>query len=173
MTTKLNYSTIRDFSDLTAKVKAITKKGTQTREDFVQLSGAAVAFFYGEGNRQISIVNQLVEAAYECGYNGGHYVDWIVNMIPHKVGKDKENTKRFVFTGKEKDKEYDELVALSWLTANPSPFNWENGGNSTPKAFDPKAAIHIFLTKCKKNNVNLEEVQKIFAAELEAASKAA
>jgi hypothetical protein len=152
----VNYSIVMDSKDWEKKANALAKRGSAFTKDFSSFVHASVVFFYGEGNRNVEIINGLVSIAYDSrGMNASHLIDYLANLIPHKVVKDKENGKRFLFAGKKKGEEYDELGAMVWLDANPVWTEW-GGMDKAPKAWNPEAAIHALLVKAEKEGKLVE-----------------
>jgi len=159
--TKINYSVITSPEDYTKKLRSLSNRGGSVKTDFVAFITATVPYFWGEGNFQIDLINRLVKVAYDNGYNGGHTLDYLRNVIPWSTGKDKENPHRFLFTTKDKKNSLTQDDVMAFLASNPSPFELEKGGNTEPKDFDAEKRIVGFLKAAKKAGLELNAVEKL------------
>lgn len=116
---KLNFSKISDIKDQ-RKLKAnLKKRGKNFGDDFDQFVLSSICFFFEGGNKNIQIVNDLLEIAYAVkGINAARLVNYLREVIPHDIKKGKD-TKEYAFTGKTADKEYDYEMVRVFLNVNP------------------------------------------------------
>lgn len=136
MSNSIDYTAILSGSDYEKKATNLMKRGRNWSHDFNQFVTAGIMYFHGEGNHNPEVLNGLVTIAYETrGVNAGHLIDYIAKTIPHKVVKDKENKKRFIFVGKLADAEYSLIESEIFLLENPVWSEWDGGASKAPKAF--------------------------------------
>ena len=151
MSNSIDYTAILSGSDYEKKATNLMKRGRNWSHDFNQFVTAGIMYFHGDGNHNPEVLNGLVTIAYETrGVNAGHLIDYIAKTIPHKVVKDKENKKRFIFVGKLADSEYSPIESELFLLENPVWSEWDGGASKAPKAFDADAAMHILIARAVK-----------------------
>lgn len=111
-------SNIEQFRKTAKQISDTLNSAVNTYENFVY---DGVRFFNDHGNKNVEVLQTLVAVAYNAqGIRAKTVIDWISNIIPHKVEKDRNHTHRYTFTGKIKEATYPTLADLEiYIKENP------------------------------------------------------
>lgn len=147
-------------------LKSLTKRGENFNQDFNDAVKASVNLYWGEGNQNIGIVNNLLAVASVVkGINRERLVSFYKEVIPHAY-----NTKGKLFTGKKPDSELTQESALEYNVKN----RWYDKKESEPTEFNFKVwesrliKKALTLTKAQRKQLvadlsNLDEVEQVKA----------
>jgi len=116
-----------------------------SKKEFSNLARAVVRYFYGDGQKQIQIINRLIElSASHKGINTAKLVLWLQNVIPHEVVG---NSSQLRFGKRIKKSEYARYE--EYLLEAPHYFDC---GENTKKVIDKK----LSLDKLLKSSVDID-----------------
>jgi hypothetical protein len=156
-----DYTIIRDNADLKAKQSELGDSLNGMGKDFNNFVLASVSFFYGDGNKQVAIINTLIEMAYNAhGYNANKLCDYLVNLIPHKVEK-KVRAYPMLST---REGEYPSIdVMQEFVIANPQWSRYSKEAKVAKPFSQLKYAAEV-LKKLEANGVNVAEFTSLMKA---------
>lgn len=81
-----SFETIESMRDFAQKLGAIQTTGRVVTRDFVCFVPVAIKFYYGDGNKNLQIINKLLETAEILrGLNSKKLGDYLSNVVPHNI----------------------------------------------------------------------------------------
>ena len=160
----LDYSVIENNSDRKAKRIALTVVLGQSAKHFNEFVRSSIRFFYGEGNKQINIINDLLGMAHHAkGMNANKLADYLAACIPHElVAGNSELPPRFA----KKTSAYEETRSLAFIKYNLAWWSYipPTKEKAVKPAFDSNKYLSNVTKKLSKELTRAE--LKAFATEL-------
>ena len=143
------------------KLKGIKRNGSRYLQEFLEIVPEGVHLYYGESNYNVSIVNELIDAANALkGLRVLALQDYLSNVIPHVLGGRKE---QFHFGAKDPniDAKVMEAGYKAFLEKNP---DWTLlNTEKPPKPISIEALIKSVQSRLNKgyknNDINNEDLE--------------